>query len=267
MDSVHACAQRIEHYGRKCEQHLNRDRLSHLLSLAAVETGRTSADARVGKLIRASFDESGLGDRDEKLRRGFHEIHLVSLKADFELYLNRVLSAIWTAHFASLANSVPEERRVPLQDVAQAIARHSEAIPAAREFVIEQVVPRHGLTRLADALAETTGIDLRKLLNKQEFTLWPQIQVAFEVRHLVEHRDGRVDKEFRSKVRKVWSNSTWSRIDLERVNKIIVEDRDVDRTHEAMVTACRTLTGGLLSWNAAQTTGRADFAASSRPSA
>lgn len=36
MKSMHSCEERLRYYGAKCEQHLNRMRLSHVLALSAV---------------------------------------------------------------------------------------------------------------------------------------------------------------------------------------------------------------------------------------
>jgi hypothetical protein len=67
----------------------------------------------------------------------------------------------------------------------------------------------------------------------KDFHYWPQIYTAFEARHLVEHRDGRVDARFRDAVAQVWSNSSWGRrFRLEDLEKVVVEEEDVIATHD-----------------------------------
>jgi hypothetical protein len=60
--------------------------------------------------------------------------------------------------------------------------------------------------------------------------------VAFEVRHLVEHCDGKPDSRFRDNVRNHRGGSTWGRRqDLNAAEKVHVEDEDVAITYEAML--------------------------------
>jgi hypothetical protein len=36
----------------------------------------------------------------------------MSLRANFELFLNRLLSTVWTFHFSELAPNIPEDEKV-----------------------------------------------------------------------------------------------------------------------------------------------------------
>lgn len=247
--NINECAERLRYYGEKCAQHLNRGRLSHVLALRGVCLDAPSLQSKFQNLIRASYDEIKQDLLDGKLRHGLHELHLVSLKADFELYLNRVLTVLWTAHFDRLAQNAPKRPDVSLRDIADATIQGA----TARDFVIEAVVPAHGLAALTDAVEQATGISVPKDLIRTDFeySQWSQIRVAFEVRHLIEHRDGKVDCKFREHVEGFWDKSTWGKRDVEVTNlqKVTVEEEDVVSTHSAMCKASRVLTDALVEWN------------------
>jgi hypothetical protein len=194
------CIDRLWYYGSKCDQHLSRIRLSHLLALRAVRVEALGLDSELEQVVRDSF-ESSEPDVLAKLRRGLHEVHLVALKADFELYLNRVLTVVWTADFDSLVTKVSGKHDVSLRDIAEAAL---EGV-SGRDFVTAKVVPSHGLGALGDALKLATGIDLRGIVANHNLAHWSQIQVGFEVRHLIEHCDGKIDTDFRKAVEGFWA--------------------------------------------------------------
>jgi hypothetical protein len=206
--------------------------------------------AGINDLVCASFDEATADLRDMKLRRGLHEIHLIALKADFELYLNRVLTVVWMAHFESLAAKAPARRDVSLRELAEAAIQGG----SGRDLVIDMVVPAHDLSRLVASLREATDIRVPKDLPAFDFRKWSQIQVAFEVRHLIEHRDGRIDSEFRTHVRHFWPNSSWGRRGRlpSAPERITVDEADVVSTYEAMREAVRLVTDALVLWDSRQ---------------
>lgn len=245
------CEERLRYYGVKCVEHLNRVRLSHMLAVSAISTAASPLEPIVEHLLRDSFDESTPPHlHASKLLRGLHEIHLVSLKANFELYLNRSLTAVWLSHLTSLVGRVPSESSASLREIAAAIAGEDEPQSAAAlEFIVDRIVPVHALGLLVSALQNATDINAPKVLNQHDFQLWPQLLVAFEVRHLLEHRDGKVDKKFQAKVGGLWSNSSWKDRHLETMTKVTLEAKDVEITHEAMVQASRLLTAELCSWS------------------
>jgi hypothetical protein len=161
-----------------------------------------------------------------------------------------VLTVLWTEHFASLAGKAPGKQDVSLRELADAAAHGN----TGRDFVIQMVVPEHGLGALVRTLKEATGIELPKDLPGYKFSRWSQIKVAFEVRHLIEHRDGRVDSDFRAHVQKFWSNSSWGRRGRlpDRRERIIVEEEDVKYTFDAMRETARLLTDVLVQWDSRQ---------------
>jgi hypothetical protein len=241
-------AERITYYNIKCRQHLKRVRLSHLLALDGVRNDQPLGDEKYEGLIHESFP---IARRDEymlKVRTGLHELHLVSLKSNFELFLNRLLSTVWVFHFTELVPTISGD--VTLNELALNFEHASESSNDVRAFIIDKVIPRHGLKRFEGALQKATRIRLSNLLNAKNFHYWPQILTTFEVRHLVEHRDGKVDNQFRRSVDSCWSRSTWGkRLSLEGLAKIEVEEEDVIETYTAMLDATDLLTNEVLRWS------------------
>jgi hypothetical protein len=94
--------EKLRHYGTKCDQHLSRVRLSHRLALDGSRIDVPKVQAGINELARASFDEVQPDRRELKLRSALHEVHLVALKSDFELYLNRVVTVDRAFRFARL---------------------------------------------------------------------------------------------------------------------------------------------------------------------
>ena len=83
----------LQRYGEKCEQHLKRVWLSHLLAMQAVRA-ETVIDPRYANLMLESFDQTPedqppKGDHP-KLKNGFRELHLSALKAEYELHLKLI---------------------------------------------------------------------------------------------------------------------------------------------------------------------------------
>jgi hypothetical protein len=113
------CAERLTHYDTECRKHLNRVRLSHLLALEAVRFEQDRLDKKHGDLIRASFGNGMQDVFETKLRRVLHELHIVSLKTNFELFLNRLLSTVWTFHFAELAPHISGDEHISLRELAE----------------------------------------------------------------------------------------------------------------------------------------------------
>lgn len=231
-------AERLRHYGTKGEQHLTRVLLSHRLALDGLRFD-DERSPRVSDIVRASFDSIDPAALDVKLRRGLHELHLTALKSEFELYLNRVLTVFWSAHFVSLAGNT-SKREIPLREVADATLQGI----SGQDLIVEKMVPNHGLRAFVDALKVATGIKLPKDLPNYDFALWSQIQVAFQVRHIIEHRDGKIDGDFLANVRTFWGHSSWSERNapITARDRITVEESDVTCTHKAMHKAVSILT-------------------------
>src|SRR5688500_3591076 len=103
------CREKISYYGQKCQLHLTRVRLSHEIALRGLSEEQVAWSAAFADLAAGAFDIGPADTQEGKLRRGLSEVHLVALKANFELYLNRIVTAIWTAGFEVLARTVPQD--------------------------------------------------------------------------------------------------------------------------------------------------------------
>jgi hypothetical protein len=137
-----------------------------------------------------------------------------------------------------------------LSELATSILETGESNADLREFIIAKIVRNQGLAHFTGLLQNATQIRLDELLNAKDFHYWPQIRTAFETRHLLEHRDGKVDAGFREVVAHYWPNSSWGgRLSLEGLERVAVEEEDVIATHDAMLNATELLTIELLRWS------------------
>jgi hypothetical protein len=149
---------------------------------------------------------------------------------------------LWWSQFDLLAEQTAKrllKTSVTLHEIAHALPRQG-----GMEFVIGQVIPSHGLDLLAKCFEGTTGRSLPDALNKQAPALWSQIHSAFEVRHLIEHRKGKIDQRFIDEVAShpLWDNSSWTDFPLSVRAKIEVRAKDFDATCDAMIRAAEIVT-------------------------
>jgi hypothetical protein len=244
------CTARLNYYKRKCHEHLSRVRLSHAFALERLRRNGLFSDGSVNELISASF-ANGLHEQagNQKLEKVINELHLMALKANFELYLNRLLTTLWTFHFSQLVDTIAGDKRISLADLASAVAEHADEF-SAKKFVIEQIVPGYGLRRFTNEIKKTIHVSVEDVLDTKDPTYWPQIYTAFEVRHLIEHCDGKVDGDFREHVAASWPNTTWGRHgnNLWTVEKVEVAEEDVKITYSAMLEAARLITEQVIGW-------------------
>jgi hypothetical protein len=241
------CIDRLRHYGTKCEHHLARVRLSHALAIAGLKA-ESSLTSDLDELIAKARGNSAEPLR-EKLGKFLHEVHLIALKANFELFLNRSMTTLLRCHISLFVKHL-EKKKLSLRDVASTtLAGGSEPI---EDFIIDQLVPPHGLEEFVKAFVLYTKIDLVSAVDRVHDRAWPQIKTAFEIRHLIEHRDGKVDAAFRRKVQGVWRSSTWSLTQLQDLNVVEVTERDMAATYEAMQSATRAITDNLVNWSGAK---------------
>jgi hypothetical protein len=240
--------ERLTHYQTKCCQNLNRVRLSHILALRALQSEQFLSEGKYKDLVSASFADVEPDKNLARMRMVLHNQHLLSLKINFELFLNRLLSTIWAFNFAELAPTISGD--VSLSELAASVVEAGESSADLREFIIDKVVGNQGLEHFEKVLKRATQIRLRDVLYAKDFHYWPQIYTAFQARHLVEHRDGKVDGRFRESVEQVWPNSSWGRrLGLEGLEKVVVEEEDVIATHDAMLNAAELLTNKALQWS------------------
>jgi len=197
---------------------------------------------------------------ETKLCEVLHKVHFMSLKVNFELFLNRILSTIWAFHFTDLAPTISVDKPLSLRELATSV---TESNATAREFIIDKIVPRYGLERFETVLEKATHIQLRDLLKAEDLSYWPQIYAAFEIRNLVEHCDGHVSRVFRKQLAESWNKSTlWAhsswgeRQKLNELTKVVIDEEDVTRTYTAMLKATTLLTEAVLRWGSVKVRGR-----------
>ena len=202
---------RISYYSEKCQEHLSRVRVSHVLALCSLrgdsEGVRKAND--LGDLIKNSFagpvDEA---KQAEKLREIVHEQHLVGLKANFELYLSLVLTSLVTHHGKAIADKMErlESDSLTLRMRWNRMTRTPCETPSP-----------HRLCRAGDWESwlnfwkrplESDSQRCPKCPTSRKWSTGFRFQTAFHVRHLVEHRDNKVDAKFRRDVSATWRRST-----------------------------------------------------------
>lgn len=242
---------RIEYYCRKAKQHLTRVRVSHQIALASVSRGTSGSDV-TPQLLTAAFGSGDTAALADKLSPMVNEIHLVALKANFELFLNRMLTALWVGWFKDILASYSGDERLTMKDLGEILVNGDRSL-TAEDLLVEAVVPRHGLTAFRTAIKAATGLDLRSIIYAGNKQRWPQVWVAFSVRHLVEHRDGRVDADFRKTVRDEWPFSSWGSADLASTQKVLVMHDDVMATYRSMMESVDVVTTALTEWSVSRT--------------
>jgi hypothetical protein len=232
-DDFHA---RCEFYGFKCRQKLHRTQLSHNLALHYLdEVGDRGVGAQFAPLLQEALkpQDRELPRLHEKLVKIIVESHFLTLKVNFEYFLNRMLYCLWSWQFEQLARRSPT--KLSLRDVVQALSDDG-----ARERLVDSLIPAHGLERLKDSFKEATDKSLPVELDTRTAGLWNQIDTAFEVRHLVEHCNGRVNQKFINKVQ--WRQSSWRDFAVSDQAQIEVRRKDFEETCAAMVGAAKIIT-------------------------
>jgi len=154
--------------------------------------------------------------------------------------------------FEELARKMPQQIRISSQDLLPFLAQAApEDLQAAKAAIVARIVPPQGLIELVRVLERTTNIRIQSLLDAADLGHWPQIRVAFEIRHLVEHRDGKIDARFLDAVTPgLWCRTSWgARGRLETLEKVRVEQNDVERTFDAMIAAVKIIGGALHGWS------------------
>ncbi len=238
----------LDYYSGQASKHLARVRLSHLIALDAVEAGVQQVAGGFPELVaKATIGASSV---DDKVREGFHEVHLIALKANFELYLNRLLVVIGTDDVATYLTRTNRNLRLKGGELASLIGGPLDD-PIVRLELIDRIVPAHDLDDLV-ALFKRLGVGVQQSVDQRNPT-WSQIRVAFAVRHLIEHRDGRVDARFKKAVGNGrWLRSSWGERDsIDSIAKVRMKAVDVERTYDSMQAAVEQIGVALKKWLAA----------------
>jgi hypothetical protein len=135
-----------EYYGRKCREQLHRTKLSRDLALHHLSQVHDSdAISQYQSLIIESLDPS---DRirskfDRKLITVIVESHFLTLKVNFEFFLNRMLYCLWYFQFDKLAYRKKKgwlADSSPLREFAQSLS-----LGDGKEYIIGKIVCGFGL--------------------------------------------------------------------------------------------------------------------------
>jgi hypothetical protein len=136
-----------------------------MLALRAVQENVIAADEQIKALIASPFAEI---DQDKKLEKAclvLNKLHLLALKINFELFLNRLLTTVYEFHFTELATKI--DGQVNLKELVQslpALGGHDDV----RDFIIEKKLGNLGPEGFSKILKESTGIQLCKVLKKED---------------------------------------------------------------------------------------------------
>ena len=222
-----------KYYERKCIEHLSRVMLSHICALnSATNETKTGDFKSIYALAAPGNDE---------LTSLINDVHFVALKTNFELFLILSLRLIWFEHFEHLA--IESKETVKLSALTG-----FESEDDLKLIVIENIIPRHGLSAIKKAIKRATGIDIRGLLFS-EMKLWPQIEVSFQLRNLIEHRNGKVDRSFLSTVSETWAMTSFGRSEIPPPGQQVeLAVEDVSASYEAMRAAATIISSSLSNW-------------------
>jgi hypothetical protein len=232
----------ITYYREKCEQHLRRTMASYDLSVEALK----SVDL-APFLTRhpALFDnDDPTPQKRARMQTVLIKSHFLLLKVELELFLHLLALENWRTALSdermgkkTLAPAARKVLKKLTPPDAEALLAHTDVV----EALCAAIVPRQGLDKIAEAM-KPVGTDLKKLCYARGPRVWPQIKTAFEVRHLIEHRNGLIDRSFRerSSAPENWTSSNWGKRlgELtERQKKVTVTETDLRETADAMLEA------------------------------
>ncbi len=219
QDGSENFADDIRYHATKCDQHLARARLALVFGRDNVRSGVSPEHAALIKRAVGAREHS-----EDRIVEALSRSLFLDLKANFELFLftccRTWLRHDFTGGVRRLATTEP--------NVVKKLAASDRSTDQWEESLPVQNLQR--LTSMLSALGgETAAIPG-----------WSQVAVAFAVRHLIEHRNGRYrrkgieDHRFNKDVSKAWGDSSWGKRSPEVPDKIEVTPSDFDATYEAM---------------------------------
>ena len=255
----------VSHFVARCRQHLQRALFSYRAAADVLEhTPDAELTDRYGPLVVEALghDLERVDRRDRMLARS----HLALQRHNFELFLSRLAAVKWEYHREEVLRRWARPIRVPPDTVGAAAA------PLPPFALGELNAPQHGLIQLTDHLrlilgvakpfATWAGLDRRVEVGDLQVQIWSQLEVAFRVRHLYEHRDARVDRTFRNAAVSHWGGTSWrtwgDAIDLDRQDErglpVRLPIRQVDflATTEAMLEAAPAIGAAIAGTGAGQ---------------
>jgi len=225
----------LDFYRAKC--------LIHLARAVALQTVGENADAatldRYKRRLAELLPLQSLSDTEARMSEDITKRGLASLKTDFELYVYKVawaLTYFGSSHVLELLSKSPNRSPTKEFPLVEGLVIAASKMPGDEAA---------GLV-LADALVSDLSLDRTKSYLESVFKLSfgkapsparHQVQLAFEVRHKIEHRNGYVDSKFVQATRKYIDRTSWAdRKDVVSAvgAKIPIASVDLVATYESM---------------------------------
>jgi hypothetical protein len=228
-------ARPITYYHKKCGQILRRTMASFDLSqLALTDTDPESFASNYPDLFD---DERTTKQNFDRMQTVLIKSHFLLLKVELELFLHLLGLECWRVALLEVrAGKARYPKKVfknLVSPTPQELLEHNDNL----EALCATAVPQHGLTKITDSM-KLVDTDLLSILNSQKNnnTVWSQVFTAFHVRHLIEHRNGYIDEEFRSIVAVTWPKSSWGDrlADLEKRKEVTIAESDLRATAKQM---------------------------------
>jgi hypothetical protein len=223
----------ITYYHTKCGQFLQRTMTSFDLAKHALAQSDPQSFAADHKGL---FD-SNLPTQEKipRMQKVLIKSHFLLLKVQLELFLHLLGLECWRVALVEyryggkkLSKSAWKQLEKPN---ARELLDHNDSV----EALCATAVPIHGLKEITDSM-KVVGTDLQKLIEQHDEDIWSQVFTAFQVRHLIEHRNGNIDHRFFSSVKQTWQSSSWGRRvkDLYKETKVTLTEDDLRETAKQM---------------------------------
>ena len=218
-------SQEFDYYVRKIRRRLFRRLIEYEVLVQSLERDGMCVAPQILETMGLTDAELGEVHIKDHVEKGC----ITGLKTEFELFLT-IYCAFVVDHILQKierCGQIPEKHRGILKDLIhyKKFFRDflSSGLGEARRHIIEQVVPSKGLESLEKLLRTLGWTDVLELLNAgtgrdlglefQEVITnpWHQIQVAFQVRHAIEHTFSKVGEGFLQHTRCSFPETTWGR--------------------------------------------------------
>jgi hypothetical protein len=229
-------------YQTKCSQHLHRARLSLRLAVDHIKSTKTNL-----REYREEAEKCGLTPTNilaSDMISIAIKTHFLLLKVNFEFFLNHIIYSacdqlfdhlVKRKGFVSLFKDIRKD--IEMADLLAVIATGN-----VKEYVLSKVVPQQGLDRFEAIVKDGLSLSLSDILGEKA---WHQIYCAFELRHLIEHQNGRIDSRFKRKVNPHWRKSSWQDVPLDVGAAIKIREVDFEQTFEAMLSGVDAIGGAI----------------------
>jgi len=236
----------MRYYRRKALVHFARTIALHRIALTGGEKLSRTYDLALKDLL----ERDGIGEQKGRLVEDMTKQALANLKTDFEFFIYKML---WSLTYFDIEKLVIELQANP-DEVEKSVNGFNKAFDLVwgsgftgteeeRSELASIVLPDKSLDRMREYSSRIFGF---KLLDSE--ALRPEIDqvlVAIEVRHKIEHTNGRIDSKFVCNCRNRLKSTSWGdrESDMKEVgNKVSISNKDVLATYSALVAVVNRLT-------------------------